>query len=211
LCFGSLLGHADEYPHDIGEVEIRGAGSITRRVDGHWWQPIESVRGCRQDGGPGGRYEFTVATSEQSCFRIAQDLGYRGGREGQFAVRATGCTRPGGYRRDDHPIGMQRLERSAAPDDVDDRVERPHLVEMDLVHVDAVDCRLGAGEDLERAERALSHARVERGRLEELDDARVGAVRRRVGRVHVRPQRAQPRFARVLEGEFPPLQLKCLE
>lgn len=74
---------------------------------------------------------------------------------------------PGTGMRPWAPTDAQVDQRGAAADDIADRVERAHLVELDVVGRDAVHGTLGVGEGPERRVRAVAHPRLELGGVEQ--------------------------------------------
>ncbi len=83
-------------------------------------------------------------------------------------------------RRRDDAIGAERLEREHGADDVDDRVERADLVQVDLVERRAVDGRLGLAEPREQRLRAVLASPAQRRAVDQAIDLRERAMAMRV-------------------------------
>ena len=92
-------------------------------------------------------------------------------------------------------------EPGAHADHVGDRVERTDLVEVHLVGRGAVYGGLGDCEALEDAVRAFGHRGSEVGAGQQRPHVGPGAVRRRLGELHVAPRRGQPAAADLLDRE----------
>ena len=75
-----------------------------------------------------------------------------------------------GKRRDVDRLHPREIQRDDTPRDVDDRVDRAHVVELHRVAVGAVHPRFGIGEPREDARRALAHAGPERAPLEDVEN-----------------------------------------
>ncbi len=98
-----------------------------------------------EDGGAGRRRQLA----------LDHRLGQRDASE-QFGRRRSGQRHPavsrldpaatGRHRAGLEPVDAQQIEPHRRADDVDDRVDRADLVEMDLRQIDPVDLRLGLAE-----------------------------------------------------------------
>ena len=94
-------------------------------------------------------------------------------------------------RRRDDALDAERLERVHGADDVDDRIERADLVEVDLLERGAVNRRLGLAEPGEQLLRAIlagrgsARSRRSAGRSRPASDAPGDASPRAPSRVHV--------------------------
>ena len=100
---------------------------------------------------------------------------------------------PPGSGRTVRRLRPGQLEQEAAGDDVDDRVDGAHLVEVDLVDRRAVDLRLGRPQQLEAADRPCERLRRQGGGLEQRDDVgEMARVLRPAGHVHVHPRPRHP-------------------
>ena len=73
--------------------------------------------------------------------------------EGQFAVRHARPPREPGHRRRTHLAHAEPGEPDAGADDVDERVDGPDLVEVDVLGSDPVDAALRLGQQREGAHR----------------------------------------------------------
>jgi hypothetical protein len=88
--------------------------------------------------------------------------------------------------RRDHGVDAQLLEREDRSDDVDDRIDRPHLVEVDALERQAVNAGLHLAEPQEQGFGASLGRRTERGPIDECVNLGQGTmvvavrVRRRV-------------------------------
>ena len=146
------------------------------------------------------------------------------GGDGRHRVRQLAVLGPDGAVADrdraaDDGVDPEDLERDADTDDVDDRVERADLVELDVAGVDAVDLAFDLGEGPVDRERPIAGAFGKVGRADQLEhvagptvsDVRVvGAEhgrRRVVVIVHgdVRPRRADTAPLHALERERVPV------
>ena len=126
----------------------RRAGAQADRLDRQGRQRAESLDDGRQDRGPGGRGQLHLdhRLGQRNAF---EDLGRGGRRQGHPAV---GRLDPALARRDRaglEAIDAQQVQADGRPDDVDDRIDRPDLVEVDLRQVDAVNLRLGLAQPQE--------------------------------------------------------------
>ena len=95
-------------------------------------------------------------------------------------------------RRGDHALDAELLEQHERPADVDERVERAELVEVDVVGRHAVDPALDLGQSPERVERTRPRSLGELRSLDELADVPVVAVIVVVGSVDPEVERADP-------------------
>ena len=80
-------------------------------------------------------------------------------------------------RRADDAIGVEPFDREHRADDVDDRVERADLVQMDLVDRNLMDGRFGFAEPMEELFGARLRGRRERRALDQRVDLGQAAVR----------------------------------
>ena len=78
--------------------------------------------------------------------------------------------------RTDDPIGAGPFKRERGPDDVDDRIERPDLVKVDLFHRHLVDGGFRLGQPREHARCALPRSCGERRLADEGENLRQAAV-----------------------------------
>ncbi len=109
-------------------------------------------------------------------------------------------------RRGHEALGLEPGEREDAAHDVDDRVDRPDLVEVDLLGRRAVDRGLGLGQPPEERGDALLEGGVERRAVEQRQDVVEVPVRmaRRLGdHVHLGGGEAAARDARGLDADSP--------
>ena len=128
--------------------------------------------------------------------------------------------RPGGIGAGLEPVDAQQVEPDGGADDVDDRIDRADLVEVDLLHVHAVRVGLGLaelGEDLlgqlglPRRQRGLVDHRLDVvqvavGVLVRGDDLRIGGPEAAAadgleGQLEVEPER--PRRPEIARGSTP--------
>ena len=63
-----------------------------------------------------------------------------------------------------------QVQRDHATGDVDDRVDRAHVVELHRLAIGTVHARLGVGEPREDPRRPLADARLERAALQNIED-----------------------------------------
>ena len=102
---------------------------------------------------------------------------------GSGSTPCAAVTRPranGSGERDD-ALDTELVEERERTADVDERVERAELVEVDVLGRNAVDAALDLGEARERLQRPCPHALGKVRRLDELADVAVGAMRVIVG------------------------------
>ena len=111
-------------------------------------QRAEPLDDGRQDRGPGGRGQLHL-DHRLGQRNALEDLG-RGRRgQGHPAVGRLDPALPGRHRAGLEPVDAQQVEPDRRADDVDDRVDRADLVEVDLRQVDAVDPGLGLAQPQE--------------------------------------------------------------
>ena len=79
--------------------------------------------------------------------------------------------------RADDAIGMEPLDREDRADDVDDRVERADLVQMNLLEWNLMDSRFGFAKPMEELLGALLRESREGRTVDERVDLRQAAVR----------------------------------
>ena len=115
-----------------------------------------------------------------------------GAGSGRTPCAAFTKPRANGSGERDDALDAELVEEHERAADVDERVERAELVEVDVVGRDAVDAALDLGEARERVERARAGALGKVGRLDELADLAVVAMRVVVGRVDAEVERTDP-------------------
>ncbi len=109
-------------------------------------------------------------------------------------MRSPRDTAARGRRECDHALGSDGIDQQRRADDVDDRVDGAHLVELDFLGRDAVDPSLRLREEREGALGQLGRARRQAGTGDELADDPVGPMGMRLARsAHLGVQRADPR------------------
>ena len=118
-------------------------------------RPIDSIVSGREGGEPlddggedggAGRRGHLALDHRLGQRDAAEQLGRGRGRQGHPAVSRLDPAATGRHRAGLEPIDTQQVEADRRADDVDDRIDRADLVEMDLGQVDPVDLRLGLAE-----------------------------------------------------------------
>ncbi len=129
-----------------------------------------------EDGGAGGGGEF-VGHIDLPYGDAPEDFGRGGGGEGEFSVGALDRAGPfhgnGGGDLTDPEV----MDAGGGADEIDDRVDGAHLVEVDGFDRDAVKLGFGPGNALKHGEGGVAHLRGEFGFFQEITDFRpVAAV-----------------------------------
>ena len=174
----------DHHLHHVGPFgRVGGAGAIADRLDRHRRRRTEPARqrGHESRTRRGGHLERRVEADGRRCGVTEQGDGGRCRVGDQPVGTADGAGADGDRAAAD--VGdAERFERRAGTDHVDDRVERTHLVQLDVGGVDAVDGAFDRGEPGEHGSRPGAHPLGEFGPLEEFVDlphrpmGHVGAV-----------------------------------
>ena len=134
---------ADEEAEDVRLLgNLTRAGSQADRVDRHRRQGAEPLDDRRQDGRPGrGRQlHLHVGIGERHAL---QKLGRSGRRQRHPPVRSPYRAATRRHRAGFEPLDAQQVETDGSPDDIDDRIDRSDLMEMDLLERDPMNGRLG--------------------------------------------------------------------
>ena len=88
----------------------------------------------------------SISTVDSASGTPLQELGRRRGGQRHPAVRRLDPAPARRHRAGLEPVDAEQVEPDGRADDVDDRVDRADLVEVDLRQVDPVDRRLGLAE-----------------------------------------------------------------
>ena len=100
------------------------------------------------------------------------DVGDGGHGDGQRTVRGVDGALPLSERRDDGVGDAEVVEAPGCRSDVDDRIDRSDLVEVNLLEGQAMSLGLGLGDDVENAVRDLLCARRKVGGVDDGGDVR---------------------------------------
>ena len=169
---------ADEHAQHVRRVrQVAIAGAVADAVDRHRRHGTERRRIARDQQRAGRRHEFAL-NAGGIYRRPAEQLHGGRRRNRKVAVRRLHHAAADVQRRADDAIGTEPLHRKDGADDVDDRVERADLVQMNLLDRNLVDGRFGlaktmkqllardacaAGDSAERSISALISARLRCG------------------------------------------------
>ena len=146
--------------HIRATVDIACASAVAHAVHGHGRHRAEGIgqRHHQRHAGRGGQFATIVDTAAGSI-EHGQQFGGRRCGVGQGAVGGADLALPHGDGAHHDAVDAQRLESRARTHDVDDGVERAHLVEPHIVGVHAMHAPLGFGERTEGALGAIAHPR----------------------------------------------------
>ena len=168
---------ADEHPEHVG-VPVRvgraRAGPDRQHGAGRCGSPGRRQRG--EQRGAGGRAQFhRCRMRAQRGGGVGEHPQHRWHRNRDGAVGRPHRARARGHRRYHPGARLQQAEgmqRERAPGHVGDGVERPDLVEADLVGRDAVDVGLRAGQPAEHGDREVPRpvGQAARDRIETTPD-----------------------------------------
>ena len=165
LMFAVCLEHPDavgiggqgdgteEQAEDVGlPREIFSPRPEADRLDGHRREGAERVADGRQDRGAGRRCQLHLNVRRRQWHALEQ-LGRPRSGEGHPSVGGDDRSLARRHRARLEPIDAEQIEADRRPHDIDDRVDGPDLVEVDLRQIDPMHRRFGStepGEDPER-------------------------------------------------------------
>jgi hypothetical protein len=145
----------------------------------------------REDRGPGRRHKLHGHPLRVQG-RAAQQLDHGRRRDGHRAVVGPGHAQAGGDRGGEGSLYPEHGEGERGARDVDDRVDRSHLVEGDQVDLLSVHPGLGLGQPPEDPLRQVERVRRECRRVEERADAGVRPDDARGRGLDLYPLRVEP-------------------
>ena len=128
--------------------KVAAAGAQADGLDGQRGQRPEPFHDGRQDCGPRrrGQLHLDHRFGERNAF---ENLGRGGRRQGHPAVGRLDPALAGRDRTGLEAVDAQQVQAHSRPDDIDDRINGPDLVKVDLGQVDAVNSRLGLAQPQE--------------------------------------------------------------
>ena len=155
---------------------VADRGDVDRR------HRAELVGQGAHQGDPGRRGQL-LAVVDAAARRIAAGEQFGDGRRrvGQLAVGRQHRALADGDRAADDALDAQRFQRGAAGDDVDDGVDRPDLVELDVVGGRAMHRSFDVGEQSEGALGAVANSLRKVGGVDQLANLSIAAVAGMVG------------------------------
>ena len=122
----------DEEAEDVGLLgQVARARAQADRLDRHGRERAEALGHGRQDRRAGGRGQLHLDRRLGERDALEQ-LGRAGRGQGHPAVGRLDPAPAGRHRAGLEPLDAQQVEPDRRADDVDDRVDRADLVEMDL-------------------------------------------------------------------------------
>ncbi len=201
-----LDGVPDPEPQHVRPaLRVAAARAVADRRYVHC-RPLER-RQRAGDRGTGRRHHLhrPVAGARRQRRARHRDQLQRGGRgHRQRAVRRTRRAAAGRQRRTVQPLDAKQPQSYDAAHDVDDRIERADLVEVDLVFGHAVDARLSGGQQPEHRRRSLPVVVRQRRCLDQRKHVGQAPVRlRRFGEVDVRLRGGEPGAPHALRPQRP--------
>ena len=172
----SGLSHNDL--HHIGAtVHVERTGTVPTTAHNEGRQRTERVGESSHECHARGCGQFTpiVEPSERNLTHGRQR--HRGRRRiGQLSMLRAHCAMAGPDGSARQRVDAENFERGARAHDVDDRIDRPDLVELHVVHVDPVDLGLHLGQQREHCEGPITNALRQIGSFEERTNVAPGAV-----------------------------------
>ena len=157
---------------DVGTFrQIAGAKSVADLFRSEGVERAEFFHKVGEDGGAGGGGEF-VRHVELANGDAAEVFGGGGGGEREFSMGA--LDGPGAVDRDgggDLPH-FEVVDAGGGADEIDDRVDGAHLVEVDSLNRHAMKLGLGLGDAMEHGEGGVAHLRGELGFFQKIMDIR---------------------------------------
>jgi hypothetical protein len=177
---GRRRGHrlAEHDLYDVGPtVDVARTRPIADGVRRHGRQRSEPCRQRGQEGGSGRRRELVGDVDAVGGDARIGEEGHDGGRRvREQAVGAPHGAGADGDGRGADLVDVEALEGGAGADDVDDGVERPDLMELDVVGSHAVDATLDHRQSLEDGDGPLVYAAREVGAGEHLEHLAIATV-----------------------------------
>ena len=163
---------ADDDAQDVGRGwRVATAGAVADVLDRHARDRTERRRVRRDNQRARRRDEFLLHRAAIDR-RIAQQL--HRGRRGHREVSVDGIHHAAAdvERGRDDPLGAEPFHAEHRADDVDDRVERAHFVEMHFLHRHLMNLSLRLGEALKHLLGAIARGRRQRGPVDQFEDSR---------------------------------------
>ena len=171
----------DEHAQHVWRHRIVAiAGAVADAFDLHRGNRAERRGVGRRDQRAGRRHQFFLHRAAVNR-RIAEYPDRRRRRHGKHAVRRMDHAAADVQRRADDAVRAGPLHREHGTDDVDDRVERADLVQVDLLHRHLMDRRFRFAEPLEHGLGALAPRGRQRRPVDHVEDLWQVPVRVRLG------------------------------